>query len=109
MEDPMAKTTKEAKPAAKETKPPFNKGDLIEFVAKQTNLPKTQAKTAVEAVLDGIKKNAKRDVRLVGFGSFSVVKRKARKGYNPKTGQKMDIKASKTVKFRPGQAFKTGV
>ena len=45
----------------------FNKGDLIEFVAKQTNLPKTQAKNAVEAVLDGIKKNAKRDVRLVGF------------------------------------------
>ena len=105
----MAKTTKEVKPAAKETKPPFNKGDLIEFVAKQTNLPKTQAKVAVEAVLDGIKKNAKRDVRLVGFGSFSVVKRKARKGYNPKTGLKMDIKASKSVKFRPGQAFKTSV
>jgi len=105
----MAKTMKDAKPAAKAAKAPFNKGDLIEFVAKSTKLPKTQAKNAVEAVLDGIKKNAKNDVRLVGFGSFSVVKRKARKGFNPKTGQKMDIKASKAVKFRPGQAFKTSV
>jgi len=105
----MVKTMKEAKPMAKDTKPPFNKGDLIEFVAKQTNLPKTQAKNAVEAVLDGIKKNAKRDVRIVGFGSFAVVKRKARKGFNPKTGQKMDIKPSRTVKFRPGQAFKSSV
>ncbi len=105
----MAKTTKDVKPATKEAKPPFNKGDLIEYVAKATNLPKTQAKVAVEAVLDGIKKNAKRDVRLVGFGSFSVVKRKARKGFNPQTKAKIDIKASKTVKFRPGQAFKATV
>lgn len=106
----MAKTTtKEVKPATKEAKPPFNKGDLIEYVAKATNLPKTQAKSAVEAVLEGIKKNAKRDVRLVGFGSFSVVKRKARKGFNPQTKAKIDIKASKTVKFRPGQAFKATV
>lgn len=87
-------------------KPPFNKGDLIELVAKDVKLPKTQAKAAVEAVLEGIKKNAKREVRLVGFGSFSVVKRKARTGFNPQTKEKIKIKASKTVKFRPGQGFK---
>ncbi len=87
-------------------KEPFNKGNLIEYVAKKTTMPKTQAKNAVEAVLEGIKKNAKRDVRLVGFGTFSVQKRKARNGFNPRTGEKIRIKASRTVKFRPGQAFK---
>lgn len=107
----MAKTTKSAAAAEKTEKKvaPFNKGDLIEFVAKQADLPKTQAKNAVEAVLEGIKKNAKKDVRLVGFGTFTVAKRKARTGYNPQTGEKIKIKASKTIKFRPGQAFKTGL
>jgi DNA-binding protein HU-beta len=94
---------------AKTTKPPFNKGDLIEYVAKETALPKTQAKVAVEAVLEGIRKNTKRDVRLVGFGTFTVAKRKARQGYNPQTGEKIKIKASRTVKFRPGQAYKDKV
>ena len=87
-------------------KGPFNKGDMIEFVAAKTELPKTKAKDAVEAVLEAIKKNVKNDVRLVGFGTFSVQKRKQRKGYNPRTGEQIKIKASKTVKFRPGQAFK---
>jgi len=107
----MAKTKSAAAPAdkAKKKAAPFNKGDLIEFVAKAADLPKTQAKNAVEAVLDGIKKNAKKDVRLVGFGTFSIANRKARTGYNPQTGEKIKIKASKTVKFRPGQAFKTGL
>jgi DNA-binding protein HU-beta len=108
----MAKTTKSAastEPKAEKKVAPFNKGDLIDFVAKQADLPKTQAKNAVEAVLEGIKKNAKKEVRLVGFGTFSIAKRKARTGFNPQTKEKIKIKASKTVKFRPGQAFKTGL
>lgn len=92
-----------------EAKGPFNKGDLIDFVAAKTELTKTDAKNAVEAVLEGIKKNTKLGVRLVGFGSFDVQKRKARNGFNPRTGEKIKIKASKTVKFRPGKAFKDGV
>jgi DNA-binding protein HU-beta len=91
---------------AKTTKPPFNKGDLIELVAAAVEMPKTKAKIAVETLLEGIKKNTKREVRIAGFGTFCVQKRKARNGFNPRTGEKIKIKASKTVKFRPGQAYK---
>ncbi len=84
----------------------MNKSDLIEAVAKETKTSKAQAERSVNAVLDNIKKNTKKGVQLVGFGSFSVAKRKARKGRNPQTGEVIKIKASKTVKFRPGTAFK---
>jgi DNA-binding protein HU-beta len=85
----------------------MNKGDLIAAVAKDTGLPKVQAETAVNSVLDNIKKNAKKGVQLIGFGSFTVVKRKARKGRNPQTGQEITIKPGKAVKFKAGSGFKS--
>ncbi len=84
-----------------------NKGELINEVAKKGNFTKKDAKTAVEVTLEAIKKNTRRDgVQLVGFGSFVVSKRKARKGRNPRTGEEIKIPAGKTVRFRPGKEFK---
>jgi DNA-binding protein HU-beta len=86
----------------------MNKAELIEYVAKQTKTTKRGAEQAVNATLEGIKKNVKRGgVQLVGFGSFTVVSRKGRMGRNPQTGAPMKIKPSKSVKFRPGKDFKS--
>jgi len=62
----------------------------------------------VDAVINGIKTGVKKtkSVQLIGFGTFKIATRKARRGVNPKTGAKIKIKASKTVKFVPGAAFK---
>ena len=86
----------------------MNKAELIEAVVKQTALTKRDASNAVNATLTTIKKAAKRKdgISLVGFGSFNSVKRKARMGRNPQTGEPIQIAASKTVRFRPGKAFK---
>ena len=84
----------------------MNKAELIEHVAKRTGLTKKDASMAVDATLEAIKKNVKRGVQLVGFGSFTVTKRKARKGRNPQTGATIHIPASKTVRFRPGKELK---
>jgi DNA-binding protein HU-beta len=86
----------------------MNKAELIEAVAKQTNLTKKDAMNAVNATLTNIKKGAKKKegISIVGFGSFNSVKRKARTGRNPQTGESIQIAASKTVRFRPGKAFK---
>jgi DNA-binding protein HU-beta len=86
----------------------MNKAELIEAVAKKTNLSKRDAMNAVNATLATIKTETKKTtgVTIVGFGSFQAVKRKARMGRNPQTGQAIKIQASKTVRFRPGKAFK---
>ena len=84
----------------------MNKGELIEAVASETGLSKKDAGNAVNAVLELIKKNTKKGVQLVGFGSFAIVSRKKRKGRNPQTGETIEIKASKSVKFRPGKEYK---
>jgi len=84
----------------------MNKGELIAAVAKDTGLSKVGAEKAVNSVLENIKKNAKKGVQLIGFGSFVLAKRKARAGRNPQTGAKIKIKASTSVKFRPGAIFK---
>ncbi|MBE6401706.1 MAG: HU family DNA-binding protein [Opitutales bacterium] len=88
----------------------MNKGELIEAVKAKlgTDASKAQAERAVEAVLEGIKEGIKKtsSVQLIGFGTFSVAKRAARKGINPKTGEKISIKASKNVKFKAGSALK---
>ena len=86
----------------------MNKAELIEAVAKSTKLTKAAAERACNAVLDSVKKGVKKDgnVTLIGFGSFTVKKRKARMGRNPQTGEQIRIKASKTVGFKPGAAFK---
>lgn len=88
----------------------MNKGELIEEVKANlgADASKACAERAVEAVLGAIKTGIKKDstVQLIGFGTFSVAKRAARKGVNPKTGEKINIKASKNVKFKAGTALK---
>ena len=89
----------------------MNKAGLIEEVQKKLgkDTSKAASERAVDAVLESIKKGVKKEkgVRLVGFGSFSLVKRAARAGVNPQTGKKMRIKAFRTIKFKPGEEFKS--
>ncbi len=89
----------------------MSKGDLIESVAKSAALSKAKATVAVNAVLDSISKSLKKgnSVSLVGFGSFSVVKRKARNGRNPQTGKTIMIKATKAPMFKAGKGLKDAV
>jgi DNA-binding protein HU-beta len=88
----------------------MNKAELVEAIHGEFE-SKAKAEAAVNAVLDairmGIKKSGK--VQLVGFGSFSLKTRKARKGRNPQTGEAITIKASKTVGFKAGDALKAGL
>ncbi len=86
----------------------MNKGELIQAVAKAQKMSKAAAERATNSVLDNIKKGLKKDknVTLIGFGTFTVKSRKARMGRNPQTGEKIRIKASRTVGFKPGEAFK---
>ncbi len=76
----------------------MNKVALVEAVQKSLGTSKADAERAVNAVIDGIKLGVKKTktVQLIGFGTFKVASRKARTGVNPKTGQKIKIKASKT-------------
>ncbi len=82
----------------------MNKTELIEAMAKKANLSKADAKKALEAYLnvtaDALKKGDR--IALIGFGTFSVQKRAARKGHNPQTGQSIKIAAKKVVKFKAG-------
>lgn len=88
-----------------------NKAELVENVAKKTGLTKKDATAAVEAVFgsiqDGLKKGDK--VQLIGFGTFEVRNRAARKGRNPQTGKEIEIAASKVPAFKPGKALKDAV
>lgn len=86
----------------------MNKKQLIEVVAKHMERSKAEAERAINAVIEGVTDGLKKDniVQLIGFGSFNVKKRKAREGRNPKTGEKIKIKPSKTVNFKPGKALK---
>ncbi|MFA5122469.1 HU family DNA-binding protein [Zavarzinia sp.] len=85
-----------------------NKNDLIAAVAESAGLSKADAGRAVDAVFEAITDALKKgdDVRLVGFGTFDVVKREASEGRNPRTGEKIEIPASKQPKFRPGKGLK---
>ncbi len=86
----------------------MNKQALVEAVAKELGTSKAGGERAVSAVLNGITKGVKKDknVQLIGFGTFSVKKRKARTGRNPQTGETIKIKASRTVGFKVGRKFK---
>lgn len=88
-----------------------NKNELIAAVANQAKLGKTDAARAVDAVINVIGSSLKKgqEVRLVGFGTFLVQKRKATTGRNPRTGAKINIPASKQPKFRAGKALKEAV
>lgn len=89
----------------------MNKNDLIGAVADASGLSKSQASSAVENVFDTISSALKKgdEVRLVGFGTFSVAKRKASTGRNPRTGEPMKIKASNQPKFKAGKGLKDSV
>lgn len=86
----------------------MNKSELIERMASQADISKTAAGAALDAATDAIKATLKKGgaVTLVGFGSFTVTKRAARTGRNPRTGEVLKIKASKAPKFTPGKPFK---
>ncbi len=89
----------------------MNKQDLIAAVAEASGLTKADASKAVEGVFDSITGALKKgdEVRLVGFGTFSVTKRKASTGRNPRTGATMEIKASSQPKFKAGKSLKDAV
>ncbi|MDB2310818.1 MAG: HU family DNA-binding protein [Opitutae bacterium] len=88
----------------------MNKAELVAEVQKSlgADTSKAAAERALEAVLEGIKKGIKtsQSVQLIGFGTFSVTNRAAREGINPQTREKIQIKASKSVKFKAGAGFK---
>ena len=89
----------------------MNKMDLVEHVVAETELSKATAAAALEAVVEGITKALKKgeEVRLVGFGTFSVKKRAASKGRNPATGEAIKIPASKNATFKAGTALKAAI
>ena len=86
----------------------MNKSELIEHIAKQADIAKAAATRAVEAMIGGVKATLKKNnsVSLVGFGTFTVSKRAARTGRNPRTGAAIKIKSAKVPKFRPGKGLK---
>ena len=86
----------------------MNKLDLIAEVAKNTGLTKTHATKATDALLDAVTAALKKgdEVRLVGFGTFSVASREATTGRNPRTGEEIKIAASKQPKFKAGKVLK---
>ncbi len=89
----------------------MNKNELIGAVAETSGLSRTDAIKAVEGVFGAIEAALKKgdEVRLVGFGTFSVTKRKASTGRNPRTGEPMKIKASSAPKFKAGKGLKDAV
>ncbi|GLQ07160.1 HU family DNA-binding protein [Sneathiella chinensis] len=89
----------------------MNKNDLVAAVAEISGLAKSDAAKGVDAVLEAITNalTSGDDVRLVGFGTFSVAERKASEGRNPRTGETIQIAASKQPKFKAGKALKDSV
>jgi DNA-binding protein HU-beta len=89
----------------------MNKQELIAAVAERTGVGRTDTARIVETMLDCVTEELRkgREVRLVGFGNFSVSKRKASTGRNPRTGEPMSIKATSQPKFRPGKILKDAV
>ncbi len=89
----------------------MNKQDLISQIADQADISKQKAGVALDATLEAIRNSLKNgdDVRLIGFGTFSVANRAATEGRNPRTGEKIQIAASKQPKFKPGKDLKEAV
>ena len=90
----------------------MTKAELVEKVAKDVGISKVAAATALNSFMDGVTKALKKKdgkVTLVGFGTFSKVRRKARKGRNPQTGDPIKIKARNVVKFKAGKKLKDSV
>jgi DNA-binding protein HU-beta len=89
----------------------MKKDDLVRFVSQKAGVTQKAAGEAIEAVVEGISSALQQGdaVSLIGFGSFKVVERSARAGRNPRTGEAIHIRASRAVKFTPGQALKQRV
>lgn len=89
----------------------MTKTELVSAMAAQAGISKAAAEKALKAFTEGVAKALKKGdkVSLVGFGSFEVSKRAARKGRNPRTGAEIKIKASKVPRFRPGRSLKETV
>jgi DNA-binding protein HU-beta len=89
----------------------MTKAELIDKISTGTKISKADAAKALDSTLNSIKGALKKGQRvtLVGFGTFSVVKRKARKGRNPRTGDVISIPAAKIPKFKAGKTFKDAV
>ncbi len=88
----------------------MNKGDLVGKIASETGIAKTKAEEVFNSVIGVISSAMKKEkVTIVGFGTFSVAKRKARTGRNPQTGAEIKIPARKVPKFTPGSELKKAV
>jgi DNA-binding protein HU-beta len=90
----------------------MTKADLIENMAKDAAISKAETKKALNSLVDSITKTLKKKdgkVTIVGFGTFSKIRRKARKGRNPQTGEEIKIKARNAVKFKAGKALKDAI
>jgi len=90
----------------------MTKAELVEKMAKDAGISKTAAAAALASFTTNVTKALKKKdgkVTLVGFGTFSKTRRKARKGRNPQTGAPIKIKASNAVKFRPGKKLRESV
>jgi DNA-binding protein HU-beta len=89
----------------------MTKADLIASIAKETKVSKASAEKAINAFTNSVMKALKKGdkLTLTGFGTFSVAKRKARTGRNPRTGKEIKIPARKVAKFKPGNLLKSSV
>jgi len=89
----------------------MNKADLIESIASSADLSKASAGRALDAAIESITKALQKGdtITLVGFGTFSVRNRAARMGRNPRTGEEIQIKASKVPRFKAGKKFKAAI
>ncbi|NLJ33219.1 MAG: HU family DNA-binding protein [Firmicutes bacterium] len=89
----------------------MNKGELISSVANKIDITKKDAEKAVNAVFETIQETMAtgEKVQLIGFGTFEVRERKARKGRNPQTGEEIDIPAAKVPAFKAGKGLKDAV
>ncbi len=89
----------------------MNKSQLIDAVASDSGLTKADTARTIDSLLDTVTRTLKKgdEVSITGFGKFSVVKRAARQGVNPRTGERVKIKASKAPKFSAGASLKQAV
>ncbi|MBR6381328.1 MAG: HU family DNA-binding protein [Lachnospiraceae bacterium] len=89
----------------------MNRGELVDAIVKESKLSKKDADAALRAFTDTVTKALKKGdkVQLVGFGTFDVVKKAARKGRNPQTGKEIKISAKKSPRFKAGQGLKDAV
>ena len=90
----------------------MTKAELIEKMAKDAGISKSAAGKALDSFIGGVTKALKKKdgkITLIGFGTFSKVRRKARKGRNPQTGEAIKIKASNAVKFKAGKKLKDAI